>query len=95
MAGWIPVMLSATSLARNSTADATWSAVVIRWLGSLSGHPGLRVRRCDGLRGTRHSHASDRYLLALARAKHGRLTTLGRKLANDGVPDGQASLAII
>lgn len=35
--GWRSIsVIDRTSLARNSTADATWSAVVNRWLGSLS-----------------------------------------------------------
>jgi hypothetical protein len=38
---------------------------------------------------------SDSYLLALARANHGRLATLGDMLATEAVPEGKASLALI
>ena len=58
----ILVILTAASLASNSSADATWSVVVNRWLGVL---------QCDALRETSPSHVADSDPLALALANHG------------------------
>jgi hypothetical protein len=38
---------------------------------------------------------TDSYLLALARANHRRLATVGHKLVTEVVPEGKASLALI
>jgi toxin-antitoxin system PIN domain toxin len=42
-----------------------------------------------------HSKVTDTYLLALARAHGGRLTSMDRRLAVDAVPDGAGSLELI
>lgn len=42
-----------------------------------------------------HSRITDSYLLALARANHGKLATLDQKLATEAVNDGQSSLSLI
>ena len=70
----ILVILTAASLASNSSADATSSVVVNRWLGVL---------QCDALRETSPSHVADSDPLALALANHGRLATLGHNLATE------------
>lgn len=42
-----------------------------------------------------HARVTDSYLLALARAHHGRLATLDHKLAAEVVVDGQSALVLI
>ena len=42
-----------------------------------------------------HSRVTDSYLLALARANHGKLATLDQKLATDVVADGKSALVLI
>lgn len=42
-----------------------------------------------------HSRVTDSYLLALARAKGGRLATMDQKLATEVVPSGSTALALI
>jgi predicted nucleic acid-binding protein len=42
-----------------------------------------------------HSRVTDSYLLALARARGGRLASMDQRLAVDAVPGGAGSLALI
>jgi uncharacterized protein len=42
-----------------------------------------------------HAQVTDSYLLALARARKGRLATMDKKLVVDAVPSGAQSLVVI